>query len=399
MVEVPRQFGVGLSAATEALGTSEAERAVSFRFTVKWSTLSVLLETPKTAPPAAPPPPAAVVLMNDRTKLPPGPRETPPPAPPQPLALARTERFEEPAAAAGKKTGPAASIQWEMVVPKMVRSAKRAGPAEVEAGDSPRPQLASSQTSRRERSSNTAVATIPENTQTPNLYTGTSWLRGSLGIKLGIGILAIAAAVAPLWLRSGSSSNPSKPIEVEASMGGGGWMREPVSRLEAGFKQSRQLVFYRPSLSATDARMEFTWNLSSPSVGWIFRAKDRSNYYAMRVKVLKPGPSPTLGVEHFTVFNGAEGLRSEKVLILSRNDPTLRIRMEIAGPAFTLYMQGSAFEYWNDTRLTVGALGFFEEWNQASDIQSVRMTFFQKARSHPEQLRDIFALNHVSGGA
>jgi hypothetical protein len=62
-------------------------------------------------------------------------------------------------------------------------------------------------------------------------------------------------------------------------------------------------------------------------------------------------------------------------------------------------MQGSAFEYWNDTRLTVGALGFFEEWNQASDIQSVRMTFFQKARSHSEQLKDIFALNQMPGGA
>ena len=159
-------------------------------------------------------------------------------------------------------------------------------------------------------------------------------------------------------------------------MGAGGWVRDPVARTEPGYKQLRQLVLYRPSMNAKDCRLEFTWPVGTLGVGWVFRAKDRGNYYAMRIKVVKPGPSPTMSVEHFTVYHGVEGGHSEKVLVFSRNEPALRIRMEVAGPAYTLYLQGNATEYWNDTRLSAGGLGFFEERNQGVEVQSVRMLFY-----------------------
>jgi hypothetical protein len=177
----------------------------------------------------------------------------------------------------------------------------------------------------------------------------------------------------PLWRHFGSP--PTAAAGIQTTTRAGGWTREPVTRIDAGFNRARELVVYRPSLKATDCRFEFDWKVDTSGVGWVFRAKDTANYYAMRIKVLKPGPSPTLSVEHFTVYRGTEGAHSEKVLVLSRNDPFLRIRTELAGPSFTLYIGGTAAEYWTDTKLTAGGLGFFEEWHQGSDIRAVTMSF------------------------
>jgi hypothetical protein len=185
--------------------------------------------------------------------------------------------------------------------------------------------------------------------------------------------MALAGLAVPVWRHFGSTR--PRAAEIQPTTRTGGWAREPVSRIDAGFQRARELVVYRPSLKATDCSFEFNWRVDTPSVGWVFRAKDTANYYAMRIKVLKPGPSPTVSVEHFTVYLGVESAHSEKVLVLSRNDPVLHVRTEIAGPSFTVYIGGTAAEYWTDTKLTSGGLGFFQEWHQGSDVESVRMSF------------------------
>ena len=150
-------------------------------------------------------------------------------------------------------------------------------------------------------------------------------------------------------------------------------MRERVAANAS--RPGRQLVLYRPSLSATDCRLEFKWRVDEKGVGWVFRAKDTNNYYAARIKMARPGPAATLAVEHFTVYQGTESAHSEKALAFSQSFPVLSVRMEVAGPSFTLYLQGSAAEYWSDTKLTTGGLGFYEERNQPAEVQSLRMSF------------------------
>ena len=152
-------------------------------------------------------------------------------------------------------------------------------------------------------------------------------------------------------------------------------MRESTSDADSGAKQARQLILYQPSLNATNGQLEFTWKVDDPGVGWIFRARDTANYYAARIKVISPAPSLKLSVEHFTVHLGNEGSHSEKVLVFPRNEPALRVRMDVAGPSFTLYLQGNAVDYWTDTRLSSGGFGFYEEWHQAAEVRSVRMSF------------------------
>ena len=150
---------------------------------------------------------------------------------------------------------------------------------------------------------------------------------------------------------------------------------------------------YQPSLNARDGQFEFTWTADAQGAAWIYRAKDLANYYAVRMKILSQTPSLRLSVEHFTVYLGNEGSHSEKVLDLARNNSTLRIKLDVAGPSFTLYLNGNAVDYWTDARLTSGGFGFLEEWHQGPVVRSVRMSFAEALRTENEKsLRDTGAL-------
>jgi hypothetical protein len=238
------------------------------------------------------------------------------------------------------------AAQWEMVVPKLVRA-----PA-------PRQSVAASDQSF------------------PNLYPAPLFQpRGRNGWILLFGAALLAAIVVPVWRQTMPTRSKAKAVEVATDTRSGGWVRESTSGADSGANQARQLVLYQPSLSATNGQLEFTWKVDDPGVGWIFRAKDVANYYAVRIKVISHAPSLKLSVEHFTVHLGNEGSHSEKVLLFPRNDPALRVRMDVAGPSFTLYLQGNAVDYWTDTRLASGGFGFYEEWHRAAEVRSVRMSF------------------------
>jgi hypothetical protein len=206
-------------------------------------------------------------------------------------------------------------------------------------------------------------------------------------------VIALAGVIVPVWRhvsRSGST-------EIETAINGGDWVREAAVLGDPGVKQSRQLVLYRPALNATDCRLEFNWTVNDRPVGWVFRAKNLGTYYAVQLKVLKAGPNPTFSVDYFSVYQFVESAHASKVLVFPRNEPVIRIRMDVFGPVFTMYLQGNATEYWNDARLTSGALGFFEEWNQTADVNSVRMSFPQRTGIQPAPrrpgLQEFFVMN------
>lgn len=314
-----------------ALSTGDAghaEQAASFHFLVQWSTLFDALESARSIVPLVSP------LAEARGHTP-APVKQPEVAP----------RVSEGTA------GPASTVQWEMKVPKMARpSSKISAIAESVPPPAPRPE----------------PLTQPDSVR--QLRTE----RFGWGGKLILGLVLAAGVSTPVLWRL---YHPGARASVEAATGAASWIREPSA--PAGAKEARQLVLYRPSLGATDGRMEFTWKVSDRALAWIFRAKDTDNYYAMAIKALRPGPSPALSVEHFTVYQGIESPHSSKVLILSENNPVLDIRMDVSGATFKLYLEGNAADYWTDNRLGAGALGFLEQPGQPADVERVRMSFSQ----------------------
>lgn len=339
IVEPSRRMGVSAGDAIDA------ERAVNFQFQVRWSTLFVALESAKsTVPPSA---------RNEPT------------VPDFPVARNATER-EAPRVSDGNADS-GSTVQWEMVIPKMARPSSRISsiaeiappppvsrpvPLTLHAADSPGSVPPLPTPRRRELRLRFGAA--------------------SLAVKLLLGGALAAVVAIPILLRVYSSPPQAS---VDASIRGGGWMREPSAPV--GAQQARQLVLYRPSLGATDCRLEFTWKVSDRAVAWTFRAKDADNYYAMAIKALRPGPSPTLSVEHFTVYQGIESPHAGKVLILGENNPALQVRMDVSGATFKLYLEGNAADYWTDNRLGAGSLGFLEQPDQPAEVQFVRMSFSQ----------------------
>jgi hypothetical protein len=376
--------------------TGSVDQAVPFRFTVTWASVFDTSDTSDAAP---------LEPTSDRVhEVQHAPTQAllEPPAGPSKGSTMGDDRVLE-----GPKRSPQnPGVQWEMVVPKMVRAVPKAtrtseiGTLSHHSGPvlHQRPEYPRNSSPEGPRAEPTVVApNLAADQPIPNFCSSPPRLSRARQISLGTKWVLMGAALVglavPLWRHFGT---PAAAAGIQTTTHGGGWTREPVTRMDAGFNRARELVVYRPSLKATDCRFEFDWKADTAGVGWVFRAKDTANYYAMRVKVLKPGPSPTISVEHFTVYRGTEGAHSEKVLVLSRNDPFLRIRTELAGPSFTLYIGGTAAEYWTDTKLTTGGLGFFEEWHQGSDIQGVTMSFVPGTEIQRDGLR--LSTNVPSGG-
>lgn len=358
--------------------SSELDDAVSFRFMVTWSTLLSAADPPKPMTQAFP---LIHAGEHPRPAPAPAPRLMPSPQPSSqtlPLTASARTYADEAVPGAAKKTRPALGVQWEMVVPKMVRTAKKVAPL-----NSSRPAQAA------------AGDAVSAEQSAPNLYTANFALRKSFSFKLCIGVAALAAISVPLWKRA---ARPSA-TEIETSIAGGDWLREAAVLGDPGVKRSRQLVVYRPAFKAADYRFEFDWTVDSGDVGLVFRAKDLGNYYAVRLKVLKPGSSPTFAAEYFSVYHFVESPHNEKVMVFSKSDPVVHVRMDVFGPMFTLYLQNNATQYWTDAQLATGALGFFEEWNRSPEVRAVRMSFPQRsevfhARPAPG-LRRFLAMNQL----
>jgi hypothetical protein len=334
IVESPRRIGM-------SGGAGDAERAVTFPFKVQWSTLFVALESAKLTVPA--------VALS----------ELPVPEP----ASILTPRANQ------SSTESGSTVQWEMVIPKMARPSSRISATPITETSEPAPLP-------RPEPLPIPHAGAPHSV----LQIGTErhWVfrmrPGALSFagKLMVGGALAAGVSIPIVLRG---YLPHSPASVETATRSESWMRE--SSTPAGANQPRQLVLYRPSLGATDCRLEFTWKVSDRALAWTFRAKDPDNYYAMTIKALRPGPSPTLSVEHFTVYRGVESPHSSNVLILEDNNAALQVRMDVSGATFKLYLEGNAADYWTDNRLGTGGLGFLEQPGQPADVDRVRMSFSQ----------------------
>jgi hypothetical protein len=360
----------------------QADQAVGFRFAVTWGCLSIpatppsfqsdhvpaiLSERPRgrtasTSPhmmPSAPTLSTPVVL------------ETPHASTPSPGTAIMTTPKTPPTAP--KKSAPGGGFQWEMVVPKMVRTGRKANPRSGRGG---------------------VGQGAPVEQTPPNLYTASSSFRKSSSLKLCAGVLAAAAIVIPVWWHAARPASNT----VQTTIEGGDWLRQAAVGGDPGVKQARQLVLYRPALKAKDSRLEFAWTVASGDLGLVFRAKDLGNYYAVRLKVLKAGPTPTLAAEFFSVYQFVESAHTEKVLVFSRNDPVYLVRLDVFGPTFTLYLQDNATDFWTDARMTSGALGFFEEWNRTAEVRGLRMSFPQRSQLLRGPWGEMRARNTVLGG-
>ena len=105
------------------------------------------------------------------------------------------------------------------------------------------------------------------------------------------------------------------------------------------------------------------------------RAQDSNNFYAVRIKPAGIASSRTFSIERFAVLRGIEKSRVQRVLALPGKSSSLRAAVDVTGPVFRLYLEGTLASQWTESRLNAGGLGFLEAAGGPAEVQSVRISF------------------------
>jgi hypothetical protein len=190
-----------------------------------------------------------------------------------------------------------------------------------------------------------------------------------LPAKIGIALLLLLAA---LYFVFGKSDKPEQSKGV--AVGEQGWSTEWASD-SAGSRRGRQITLYRPSTGLSDYKMQFTGQIESKALGWVFRAADTKNYYGMKLENIRPG---AMAISHFAVVEGRESSYSQRPLSIdARPGAAYRVMLDVTGPRFTVSIGGEPVDFWTDNRLKYGALGFMNERDERGATSSVQFSLPQ----------------------
>jgi hypothetical protein len=133
------------------------------------------------------------------------------------------------------------------------------------------------------------------------------------------------------------------------------WQQEP-----GGFVRVGELALYRPSMKMNNYRLEFLGQIERQSMGWVFRASDLRNYYAMKIVVVKQGPMPSAVLERYAVIDGEKTQIGRVPLqVVLHNGRPYRVQLRVFGDGFTTRIDGKVVDFWSDDRLRAGGVGFF----------------------------------------
>jgi hypothetical protein len=203
---------------------------------------------------------------------------------------------------------------------------------------------------------------------------------GSLKVKIGIAALAAVIGIGVYVQVAGkakASANPAKTSDVGMSImvGEGGWV-ENWAGDPAGLHSDRQITIYRPSLKLSDYRIEFQGQIDTKSIGWIFRAADPDNYYAMKLQLVSQELPLTVVLYKYIVLKGRQ-VQVGRVPIDApvKNDTVFSIRMDVRGPKFNTYVQGQPVDVWTDDQIKSGGVGFLNERSERGKIKSVSLSY------------------------
>jgi hypothetical protein len=142
-----------------------------------------------------------------------------------------------------------------------------------------------------------------------------------------------------------------------------------------GFVRPGPLAVFKPTLDLADYRFEFLGEIDQKAMGWVVRAEDLNNYYAMKLVVVKPGPLPLVDMVRYAVINGKEGPHVRKPLPMTvRTDMLYRVLVDVRGGDFTLMVQGQVVDFWTDHRLQHGGVGFFASRGERARLRWVEVS-------------------------
>jgi len=158
-------------------------------------------------------------------------------------------------------------------------------------------------------------------------------------------------------------------------VGEGGWVQGWAGDTN-GEHLGRQITIYRPSLKLSDYRVEFQGEIESKSMGWVFRAADPNNYYALKLAIVAPGLNPKIALLKRVVLNGQQkDVGQVPIDIPARLDTVYSVRVDVRGPKFSTWVQGQPVDVWTDDQIKTGGVGFLNERAERARIKSVSISY------------------------
>lgn len=142
-----------------------------------------------------------------------------------------------------------------------------------------------------------------------------------------------------------------------------------------GFVRPGRLALYKPSRDMSDYRLEFLVQVERKGLGWVYRAVDEQNYYAMKLAVTEPGPRPLMALVRYQVVDGKKASRGETPLqIMMHNNRPYRVQVDVKGNTFLTSIEGQLVDSWSDSKLKSGGVGFFTEGSEKARLYWMKVT-------------------------
>jgi len=152
-----------------------------------------------------------------------------------------------------------------------------------------------------------------------------------------------------------------------------GWERSWLAG-PSGWVQPGRLALYKDTTRLTDYRLEFMGQIRSKALGFAFRAADTNNYYAAKIVIVRPGPVPTIALQHYKVINGHEGPKKQSpVLLAVQSDTLYQVFVDVRGDHFSVTLNDQLADAWSDGQFKSGGIGLFADKGEVSWIGGVHV--------------------------
>jgi hypothetical protein len=183
------------------------------------------------------------------------------------------------------------------------------------------------------------------------------------------------------WARKAIASRASFQAGDNFQNGMQAWGAGPGSytpnwkRSREGYVRPGDLALFSPTLKRTDYSLEFSGQADKKGLGWVVRAQDPQNYYAMKVKVLEGGLRPVISVVHYRVIGGSAGQQVETPLnVMMHKDEAIQVTVTVKGNRFSTFIQGEEVDSWSDDALPSGGVGFFADAGSSARLYWMKVT-------------------------
>ena len=166
-------------------------------------------------------------------------------------------------------------------------------------------------------------------------------------------------------------------IVDDFQQGADAWLSEGSMVFDpGGLLRVNGVALRKDTLSLANYRLDFDAKIEKGAVGWVVRAQDTQNYYAFKLVETLGRSSPLYELHRYAVIGGMALAEEAKVAIpvpghLHNADDFNRISVRVRESQMTTLVNGWGVDYWRDSRLERGGVGFLGGNGESSIISRV----------------------------